>query len=144
MRIFERWYFGLCNCNLRLVITHGYATPVTPNVLFDCHNPIFFQNNTCGSHPKAFISPQIKTILWLNAMVLTDVVRVSEPTECTLRLSVRVFNPLPDGGEKTQNPGSNILNLGSRKFWKNFENMFLYIIAVLSVKLPILWHLWEK
>jgi hypothetical protein len=29
-----------------------------------------------------------------------------------------VFTPLPNGGEKTQNPGSDILNLGSRKFWK--------------------------
>jgi hypothetical protein len=37
---------------------------------------------------------------------------------CTLRLSVRVFTPLPNGGEKTQNPSSDILNLGSRKFWK--------------------------
>jgi hypothetical protein len=51
-------------------------------------------------------------------MVPTDVVRVSEPAVCTLRLLVRVFIPLPDGGEKTQNPGSDILNLGSRKFWK--------------------------
>jgi hypothetical protein len=51
-------------------------------------------------------------------MVPTDVVRVSEPIVCTLRLSVRVFTPLPDEGEKTQNPGSDILNLGSRKFWK--------------------------
>jgi hypothetical protein len=51
-------------------------------------------------------------------MVPTDIVWVSEPTECTLRLSVWVFTPLPDGGEKTQNPGSDILNLGSRKFWK--------------------------
>ncbi len=31
--------------------------------------------------------------------------------------------------EKTQNPGSNILNLGSRKFWKIFENTLLYIIV---------------
>ncbi len=60
-------------------------------------------------------------------MVPTDVVRVSEPAMCTLRLSVRVFTLLPDGGEKTQNPGSDILNLGSRKFWKVFENTFLYI-----------------
>jgi hypothetical protein len=51
-------------------------------------------------------------------MVLTDVVRVLEPAVCTLKLSVRVFTPLPEGGEKTQNPGSDILNLGSRKFWK--------------------------
>jgi hypothetical protein len=51
-------------------------------------------------------------------MVPTDVVRVSEPAMCTLRLSVRVFIPLPNGGEKTQNPGFDILNLGSRKFWK--------------------------
>jgi len=29
-------------------------------------------------------------------VVLTDVVRISEPTVCTLRLSVRVFTPLPD------------------------------------------------
>ncbi len=51
-------------------------------------------------------------------MVTTDVVRVSEPVVCTLKLLVRVFTPLPDGGEKTQNPSSDILNLGSRKFWK--------------------------
>jgi hypothetical protein len=49
-------------------------------------------------------------------VVSTDVVRVSEPAVCTLKLSVRVFTPLPDGSEKTQNPGSDILNLGSRKF----------------------------
>jgi hypothetical protein len=29
--------------------------------------------------------------------------------------------------EKTQNPGSDILNLGSQKFWKIFENTLLYI-----------------
>jgi hypothetical protein len=39
-------------------------------------------------------------------MVSTDVVRVSEPAMCTLRLSIRVFTPLPDGNEKTKNPGS--------------------------------------
>jgi hypothetical protein len=47
---------------------------------------------------------------------MTDVVRVSEPAVCTLRLSVRVFTPLPDRSEKTQNPSFDILNLGSRKF----------------------------
>ncbi len=52
------------------------------------------------------------------AVVPTDIVRVSEPAMCTLRLSVRVFTPLPDEGEKTQNPGFDILKLGSRKFWK--------------------------
>jgi hypothetical protein len=32
--------------------------------------------------------------------------------------------------EKIENPGSNILNLGSRKFWKKkFENTLLYIIV---------------
>jgi len=51
-------------------------------------------------------------------MVPTNVVRVSKPVVCTLRLSVRVFTPLLDGGEKTQNPGYDILNLGSWKFWK--------------------------
>ncbi len=91
--------------------TRGYATPATPNALFGRHNRKFSQNNTRGSHPKAFISPQIKTILWFSAMVPTNVVRVSELSLCTLRLSVRVFTPLPDGGEKTQ-------NRGSRKFWK--------------------------
>jgi hypothetical protein len=30
------------------------------------------------------------------AVVPTDVVQVSEPTVCTLRLLVRVFTPLPD------------------------------------------------
>jgi hypothetical protein len=54
-------------------------------------------------------------------VVPTNVVRVSEPTVCTLRLSVRVFIPLPDESEKTQNPDSDILNLGSQKF--------LYIIV---------------
>jgi hypothetical protein len=98
--------------------TCGYATPATPNALFGRHNPKFSQNNTRGSHLKAFISPQIKTILWLSAVVPTDVVRVSKPVVCTLRLSIRVFTPLLDGGEKTQNPGSDILNLGSQKFWK--------------------------
>ncbi len=49
-------------------------------------------------------------------MVLTDVVRVLEPVVCTLKLLVRVFTPLPDRSEKTQNLGSDILNLGSRKF----------------------------
>ncbi len=49
-------------------------------------------------------------------MVLTDVVRVLEPAVCTLKLSVQVFTPLPDKSEKTQNPDSDILNLGSRKF----------------------------
>jgi len=29
--------------------------------------------------------------------------------------------------EKTQNPGFDILNLSSRKFWKIFENTLLYI-----------------
>ncbi len=53
-------------------------------------------------------------------MVATDVVRVSEPVVCTLRLSVWVFIPLPDGGEKTQNPGSDILNLGPESF-ENFQ-----------------------
>jgi len=98
--------------------TRGYATPATLNALFGHHNWKFSQNNTRGSHLKAFISPQIKTILWLSVVVLTDIVRVSEPTVCIFRLSVYVFTPLPDGGEKTQNPGSDILNLGSRKFWK--------------------------
>jgi hypothetical protein len=60
--------------------------------------------------------PQIKTILWLSAVVPTDVVRILEPAMCTLKLWVRVFTPLPDGSEKTQNPGSDILNLGSWKF----------------------------
>ncbi len=92
----------------------GYATPATPNALFGRHNPKFSQNNTRGSHLKAFI----KTRLWLNAVVSTDVVRVLEPAVCTLRLSVWVFTPLPDEGEKTQNPDSDILNLGSRKFWQ--------------------------
>jgi hypothetical protein len=58
-----------------------------------------------SSHPERTVVP-------------TDVVRVSEPAMCTFRLSVRVFIPLPDEGEKTQNPGSDILNLGSRKFCK--------------------------
>jgi hypothetical protein len=58
-----------------------------------------------SSHPERVVVP-------------IDVVRVSEPAVCTLRLSVRVFTPLPDGGEKTQNPSSDILNFGSRKFWK--------------------------
>ncbi len=49
-------------------------------------------------------------------MVPTDIVRVSKPAVCTLRLSVRVFSPLPDESEKTQNLGSDILNLASRKF----------------------------
>jgi hypothetical protein len=31
-------------------------------------------------------------------MVSTDIVRVSELAVCTLRLSVQVFTPLPDGG----------------------------------------------
>jgi len=31
-----------------------------------------------------------------HAMVSTDIVRVSEPAVCTLRLSIRVFTPLPD------------------------------------------------
>jgi hypothetical protein len=31
--------------------------------LFGRHNPKFFQNNIRESHPKAFISPQIKLIL---------------------------------------------------------------------------------
>ncbi len=61
--------------------------------------------------------PHIKTILCLSAMVPTDVVRVSQPAVCTLRLSFRVFTPLPDGSEKTQNPGFDILDLGSRKFF---------------------------
>jgi hypothetical protein len=61
--------------------------------------------------------PHIKTILWFSTVVPTDVVRVSEPAACTLRLSVRVFTPLPNGNEKTQNPGSDILNLGSQKFF---------------------------
>jgi hypothetical protein len=60
--------------------------------------------------------PQIKTILWLSAVVPTDVVWVLELALCTLKLLVRVFTPLPDRSEKTQNPGSDILNLGSRKF----------------------------
>ncbi len=98
--------------------TCGYATPATSNALFGRHNLKFSQNNIRGSHPKTFISPQIKTILWFSAVVPTDVVWVSEPTVCTFRLSVRVFSPSPDGGEKTQNLGSDILNLGSRKFWK--------------------------
>ncbi len=51
-------------------------------------------------------------------MVPTDIVRVLELAVCTLMLSVQVFTPLPDGGEKTQNPGSDFLNLGSRKSWK--------------------------
>jgi hypothetical protein len=46
-------------------------------------------------------------------MVPTNVVRVSELTVCTLRLSVWVFTLLLDGGEKTQNPSSDILNLSS-------------------------------
>jgi len=58
---------------------------------------------------------------------------VSEPAVCTLRLSVRVFTPLPDGGEKTQNPGSNILNLGSRKFWKFPKTRSFIKPSVLSV-----------
>ncbi len=61
-------------------------------------------------------------------MVPIDVVQVSEPAVCTLRLSVQVFTPLPDGGEKTQNPDSNILNLGS-KVLEISENTLLYIIA---------------
>ncbi len=55
--------------------------------------------------------------MWFSAVVLTDVVRVSELAMCTLRLSIWVFTPLPDGSEKTQNPGFDILNLGSRKFF---------------------------
>jgi hypothetical protein len=51
-------------------------------------------------------------------VVPTDIVRVSEPTVCTLMFSIRVFTPLPDGGEKTQNPNFDILNFGSQKFWK--------------------------
>ncbi len=109
--------------------TRGYVIPVISNVLFGRHNSKFSQNNICGSHPKAFISAQIKTILWLNAMVLTNVLRVSEPAVCTLRLSVWVFTPLLDGGEKTQNPGSNILNPWFPKVLEIFENTFLYIIA---------------
>jgi len=78
----------------------------------------FLKITLVGPTLKAFISPQIKTILWLSAVVPTDIVRVSEPAMCTFRLSVRIFTPLPDGGEKTQNPGFDILNLGSPKFWK--------------------------
>jgi hypothetical protein len=50
------------------------------------------------------------------AMVPTDVVRVSELVVCTLRLSVRVFTPLPDGGEKTQNP---LVPESFGNFWKH-------------------------
>jgi hypothetical protein len=57
-------------------------------------------------------------------VVPTDVVRISEPAMCTLRLSVRVFTPLPDRSEKTQNPGSDILNLGSQKFLYITANSF--------------------
>jgi hypothetical protein len=46
-------------------------------------------------------------------MVSTDVVRVLELAVCTLMLLVQVFTPLPNMGEKTQNPGFDILNLGS-------------------------------
>jgi hypothetical protein len=59
-------------------------------------------------------------------MVPTDVVRVLEPAVGTLRLLVRVFIPLLDGGEKTQNPSSDILNLGSWKFWKFRKHAPLY------------------
>jgi hypothetical protein len=53
------------------------------------------------------------------AVVSTDVVRVSKPAMCTLRLSVRVFTPLPD----VRKPKTPILT-----FWtlvpKNFENFW--------------------
>jgi hypothetical protein len=110
--------------SLSTVVTRGYATPVTSNALFGRHNPKFSQNNTRGSHLKAFISPQIKTILWLSAVVPTNVVRVSEPTECTLKLSIWIFTPLPDGGEKTQNPSFDILNLGFRKHVSLYNRRF--------------------
>jgi hypothetical protein len=103
--------------------TRGYVTPVIPNALFGRHNSKISQNNTRGSHPKTFISPQIKIILWLSAMVPINVVRVSEPTVCTFRLLIRVFTPLPEEGEKTQNPGSDFLNLGSRKFLKTCSSI---------------------
>jgi hypothetical protein len=79
--------------------------------------PSDYQSGYLLPYPTRVTKPtQIKTILWLSAVVMTDVVRVSEPAVCTLRLSVRVFTPLPDRSEKTQNPSFDILNLGSRKF----------------------------
>jgi hypothetical protein len=56
------------------------------------------------------------------AVDMTDVVRVLELTVCTLRLSVRVFIPLPD----VRKPKTPVLT-----FWtlvlESFENTFLYI-----------------
>jgi hypothetical protein len=61
------------------------------------------------------------------AVVPTDVVRVSEPAVCTLRLPIRVFTPLHD----VRKPKTLVLT-----FWTlvpqsfgNFRNMFFYITA---------------
>jgi len=61
------------------------------------------------------------------AVVLTNVVRVSEPAVCTFRLSIRVFTPLPD----VRKPKTLVLT-----FWTlvpesfgNFQNTLFYITA---------------
>jgi len=61
------------------------------------------------------------------AVVPTDVVRVSEPAVCTLRLSIRVFTPLPD----VRKPKTLVMT-----FWTlvpesfgNFQNTLFYITA---------------
>ncbi len=61
-------------------------------------------------------------------MVPTDVVRVSEPAMRTLRLSVRVFTPLPDEGEKTQ-PRFWHFETWFPKVLEIFENTLFYITA---------------
>jgi len=66
--------------------------------------------------------------LWLSALVPIDVVRVSEPAVCTLRLSVRGFTPLLDGGEKTQ-PWFWHFEPWFPKVLEISENTLFYIIA---------------
>jgi hypothetical protein len=66
--------------------------------------------------------------LWLSVVVPTDVVRVSEPAMRTLRLSIRVFTPLPDEGEKTQ-PRFWHFETWFPKVLEIFENTLFYITA---------------
>jgi len=78
--------------------------------------PVTFEHSwLChSSHPERTVVP-------------TDVVRVSEPAVCTLRLSIRVFTPLPD----VRKPKTLVLT-----FWTlvpesfgNFQNTLFYITA---------------
>jgi hypothetical protein len=61
------------------------------------------------------------------AVVLTDVVRVSEPAACTLGLSVRVFTPLP--AWENPKPWFWHFELWFPKVLEISENTLLYITA---------------